>query len=124
MRAEVVSIGTELLLGQIVDSNSAWIGEQLALSGIDCNYQTKVGDNVGRIVQVLRAALARSAWASRGVRTSTMDFLSSSSQALMNTNRPLMSTVRGTRWPDLCQSLAASLSRKLFGRMSGQFCSM
>jgi hypothetical protein len=59
-----------------------------------------------------------------GVWTSRMDFLSSSSQALMNTNRPLMSTVRGTRWPDLCQSLAASLSRKLFGRMSGQFCSM
>lgn len=59
MRAEVVSIGTELLLGQIVDSNSAWIGEQLALAGIDCNYQTKVGDNVGRIVQALRAALAR-----------------------------------------------------------------
>jgi nicotinamide-nucleotide amidase len=59
MRAEVVSIGTELLLGQIVDSNSAWIGEQLALAGIDCNYQTKVGDNVKRIVQALRAALAR-----------------------------------------------------------------
>lgn len=59
MRAEVVSIGTELLLGQIVDSNSAWIGEQLALAGIDCNYQTKVGDNVGRMVSALRAALAR-----------------------------------------------------------------
>jgi nicotinamide-nucleotide amidase len=60
MRAEVVAIGTELLLGQIVDTNSAWIGEQLALAGIDCNYQTKVGDNVTRIVQALRAGLARS----------------------------------------------------------------
>src|ERR1700693_4969662 len=59
MRAEVVSIGTELLLGQIVDSNSAWIGEQLALAGVDCNYQTKVGDNIGRIVHALRAGLAR-----------------------------------------------------------------
>jgi nicotinamide-nucleotide amidase len=60
MRAEVVAIGTELLLGQIVDTNSAWIGEQLALAGIDCNYQTKVGDNITRIVQALRAGLARS----------------------------------------------------------------
>jgi nicotinamide-nucleotide amidase len=59
MRAEVVAVGTELLLGQIVDTNSAWIGEQLALSGIDCNFQTKVGDNVARIASVLRAALER-----------------------------------------------------------------
>jgi nicotinamide-nucleotide amidase len=59
VRAEVVAVGTELLLGQIVDTNSAWIGEQLALSGIDCNFQTKVGDNIGRIASALRAALAR-----------------------------------------------------------------
>jgi len=60
VRAEIVAVGTELLLGQVVDTNSAWIGEQLALSGIDCHYQTRVGDNVGRIVSALRAALARS----------------------------------------------------------------
>ncbi len=60
MRAEVLAVGTELLLGQIVDTNSAWIGEQLALSGIDCHFQTKVGDNLDRIVLALRAALARS----------------------------------------------------------------
>ena len=60
MRCEVLAIGTELLLGQIVDTNSAWIGEQLATAGIDCLYQTKVGDNRGRIVAALRAALARS----------------------------------------------------------------
>ena len=59
MRAEVVAVGTELLLGQIIDSNSAWIGEQLALSGIDCHFQTRVGDNVERIASVLRAALER-----------------------------------------------------------------
>ncbi len=59
MRAEIVAIGTELLLGQIVDTNSAFIGEELALAGIDCNFQTRVGDNVERIVQALRAALAR-----------------------------------------------------------------
>lgn len=59
MRVEVVAIGTELLLGQIVDTNSSWIGEQLALAGLDSLLQTKVGDNVGRIVAVLSAALDR-----------------------------------------------------------------
>ena len=60
MRCEVVAIGTELLLGQIVDTNSAWIGEQLAIAGIDSHFQTKVGDNLGRIVASLRLALERS----------------------------------------------------------------
>jgi nicotinamide-nucleotide amidase len=60
MRCEVVAVGTELLLGQIVDTNSSWIGEQLALSGIDSYFQTKVGDNLPRIVAALRHALERS----------------------------------------------------------------
>jgi len=60
MRCEVVAVGTELLLGQIVDTNSAWIGERLALSGIDSHFQTKVGDNLGRIVSCLELALSRS----------------------------------------------------------------
>lgn len=60
MRCEIVAIGTELLLGQIVDSNSSWIGEQLALSGIDSYYQVKVGDNHRRIVDTLKLALSRS----------------------------------------------------------------
>ena len=60
MRCEVVAIGTELLLGQIVDTNSSWIGEQLALAGIDSHFQTKVGDNQARMVSVLRLALDRS----------------------------------------------------------------
>ena len=38
MRCEVVAVGTELLLGQIVDTNSSWMGEQLALAGIDCTH--------------------------------------------------------------------------------------
>jgi nicotinamide-nucleotide amidase len=59
MRCEVVAIGTELLLGQIVDTNSSWIGEQLALAGIDCLFQSKVGDNLGRIVQAFELALSR-----------------------------------------------------------------
>lgn len=55
-----MAIGTELLLGQIVDTNSAWIGEQLATAGIDSYYQVKVGDNQARIVAGIRQALARS----------------------------------------------------------------
>ncbi len=60
MRCEVLAIGTELLLGQVVDTNSAWIGEQLALAGIDSYLQVKVGDNQARIVTAIRQALARS----------------------------------------------------------------
>ncbi|MGH9224247.1 MAG: competence/damage-inducible protein A [Acidimicrobiales bacterium] len=59
MRCEVLAVGTELLLGQIVDTNSAWIGDCLALAGIDCHYQTRVGDNEGRIAEALRLALER-----------------------------------------------------------------
>ena len=59
MRCEVVAVGTELLLGQIVDTNSAWMGEQLALRGIEHLRQTKVGDNRARIVSVLRESLER-----------------------------------------------------------------
>ncbi len=59
LRIEVVAVGTELLLGQIVDTNSSWIGEQLALAGLDSYFQTKVGDNWGRIADVLRIALGR-----------------------------------------------------------------
>jgi nicotinamide-nucleotide amidase len=60
MRCEVVAIGTELLLGQIVDTNSAWIGAQLAQAGIDSHFQTKVGDNLARIIGCIRQALERS----------------------------------------------------------------
>jgi nicotinamide-nucleotide amidase len=60
MRCEVLAIGTELLLGQVVDTNSAWIGEQLAIAGIDSYLQVKVGDNQGRIVTAIRQALSRS----------------------------------------------------------------
>jgi nicotinamide-nucleotide amidase len=59
VRCEVVAVGTELLLGQVVDTNSAYIGDQLALAGIDCHFQTKVGDNQERIASALRIALDR-----------------------------------------------------------------
>ncbi|MYA15081.1 MAG: competence/damage-inducible protein A [Acidimicrobiaceae bacterium] len=60
MRCEVVAVGTELLLGQIVDTNSSWIGEQLALAGIDSHFQTKVGDNLDRMIAAFEQALDRS----------------------------------------------------------------
>lgn len=58
MRCSVIAVGTELLLGQIVDTNSSWIGEQLAANGIDSLIQVKVGDNRERIVNVLRSVLS------------------------------------------------------------------
>lgn len=60
MQCEVVAVGTELLLGHVVDTNSAYIGDRLALAGIDCHFHTKVGDNQARIASVLRLALDRS----------------------------------------------------------------
>ncbi len=57
MRCDVVAVGTELLLGQVVDTNSAWIGEHLASNGIDSLLQLKVGDNLGRVEAVLRSTL-------------------------------------------------------------------
>ena len=60
MNCEVLAVGTELLLGQIVDTNSSWIGEQLAAAGVDSHFQTKVGDNLARITAALEQALQRS----------------------------------------------------------------
>jgi len=60
MRCELVAVGTELLLGQVVDTNSVWLSERLAASGIDCHFHTSVGDNIERIASVLRIALDRS----------------------------------------------------------------
>ena len=57
MRCDVLAVGTELLLGQIVDTNSSWIGEQLAAAGIDTYEHRKVGDNLGRVVGCIRSML-------------------------------------------------------------------
>ena len=57
LRCDVLAVGTELLLGQIIDSNSAWMGGELAAHGIDSLVQVKVGDNVGRIETQLRRLL-------------------------------------------------------------------
>ena len=60
MRAEVLSVGTELLLGDIVNTNAAHIGRALASIGIDCFMHTAVGDNEERIAGAMSAILARS----------------------------------------------------------------
>ena len=57
MRCDVLAVGTELLLGQIVDTNSSWIGEQLAAHGLSSHLQVKVGDNIDRITAALRSLL-------------------------------------------------------------------
>lgn len=59
MRAEIISIGTELLLGDIVDTNAAWLAQQLATVGVDLYFRTTVGDNVQRIAESIRLALSR-----------------------------------------------------------------
>jgi len=58
--AEIVSIGSELLLGQIVDTNSAWMAQRLTDVGVNMFYQTTVGDNAGRMREVIGQALDRS----------------------------------------------------------------
>ena len=59
MRAEIVTTGTELLLGQIDDTNATYLARQLRDLGIDLFFRSTVGDNQARIVQVLELALAR-----------------------------------------------------------------
>ncbi len=59
MATEILTIGTELLLGQIVDTNASWIAGRLAEAGIDLFYKTTVGDNAARIEAALRLALDR-----------------------------------------------------------------
>src|SRR5687768_11365658 len=59
MRAEIVSIGTEILLGEIIDTNSAYIAERLPALGIDVYYKHVVGDNLGRLAAVIGAARER-----------------------------------------------------------------
>ncbi|HEX5939741.1 MAG TPA: competence/damage-inducible protein A [Dehalococcoidia bacterium] len=59
MKAETVSIGTEILLGEIVDTNANYIASQLPELGIDLYYSSQVGDNVSRLVEVIGRAYGR-----------------------------------------------------------------
>lgn len=60
MRAELISIGTELLLGEIVDTNAQYISSRLPALGIDLYYISKVGDNLERVAEVIGRAWGRS----------------------------------------------------------------
>jgi len=60
VNAEIVAIGSELLLGQIVDTNSAWMAQRLADQGINLFYKTVVGDNPGRMLEIISRAMDRS----------------------------------------------------------------
>jgi len=57
--AELLTIGTELLLGQIVDTNAGWMAQRLAEAGIDVHYKSTVGDNWNRIDAAMRLAMSR-----------------------------------------------------------------
>ncbi len=100
MQCEVVAVGTELLLGQVVDTNSAWIGDRLALAGIDSHFQTRVGDNLDRIVQTLRLALSRSdaVVVCGGLGPTQDDITREAIAAVMN--------VRLVRDPDIAERIA------------------
>lgn len=60
MKAEIIAIGTEILLGEIIDTNSAYIAQRLPELGIDLYYKSVVGDNMGRIVETFERAWNRS----------------------------------------------------------------
>ena len=60
MNVELVCVGTELLLGSIVNTNAAYLAEKCAGLGLSCYFQTVVGDNGERLAGVLRTAMERS----------------------------------------------------------------
>lgn len=59
MKAEIISVGTELLLGQLVDTNSVWLSQQLSILGINSHFKTTVGDNPNNLEQVFKIAATR-----------------------------------------------------------------
>ncbi len=60
MNVELIAVGTEILMGNIVNTNSAFLAAQCAKYGLSCLYQSVVGDNAERIEEQLRIAISRS----------------------------------------------------------------
>ena len=58
MIVELISVGTEILLGNIVNTNAAFLSEECAKLGLSCYYQTVVGDNEERLTQTIKTALS------------------------------------------------------------------
>src|SRR5689334_22965381 len=59
MKAEIIAVGTELLLGQIVNTNAQFLSRECAAHGIDIYFQTVVGDNEQRLLDSLKLAASR-----------------------------------------------------------------
>lgn len=59
MTVEILSVGTELLLGNIVNTNAAYLAEQCAALGLSCYHQSVVGDNEERLEDAVRLAFSR-----------------------------------------------------------------
>jgi len=99
MKAEIIAVGTELLLGQIVDTNSAYIAQQLTTIGVDVHFKSTVGDNLERIQAALRDALGRADFViTTGGIGPTLDDLTREAVAEV-TGRPL------TFNPKLCDQI-------------------
>ena len=60
MKAEIIAVGTEILTGQIVNTNAQFLSEKLAEIGVDVYFQTAVGDNESRLLSLLEIAQKRS----------------------------------------------------------------
>ena len=60
MKAEIISVGTELLLGQVINSDTAYVARELAALGFDIRYTCTVGDNSRRLAETLKNAFAHS----------------------------------------------------------------
>ena len=60
MKAEIISIGDELLLGQVIDTNSAWIGQELNKLGIHVHFKSTVGDSKDILLKTLNESAERS----------------------------------------------------------------
>lgn len=101
MRAEVIGIGTEILLGQIANTNARWISERLAEIGVDVLHHQAVGDNAERIADALRLSLSRAeAVIATGGLGPTQD----------DVTREALAAVAGVpleRWPALEERLRA-----------------
>src|SRR5699024_8906028 len=59
MKAEIITSGTELLLGEVVDTNTAYLARELASIGINVHHHTTVGDNPDRLLKAIKEAEAR-----------------------------------------------------------------
>jgi nicotinamide-nucleotide amidase len=112
LRCEIIGVGTELLLGQIVNSNAAWIGQRLADVGWDCLRHTVVGDNEERIATAIREALGRadSAILTGGLGPTQDDVTREAIAAVAG--------VRLVRDPDIEQWLRERFSRFAGARMA------